>query len=231
MLIHGAAWYLAFLFSTTAHEASHAWAALKLGDKTAFHGGQVSLDPIPHIRREPFGMVLIPILAFMFGGWMIGWASTPYDPNWARQYPRRSAWMAAAGPAANLVLVLVAAAIIHIGLLAGVFHVADMLTPIHLFEAGSGAGAEAIVLLVSVFFSLNVLLFTFNLLPVPPMDGSSVLTLILPESVAEKYRELARSPAFTLVGFIVAWKLFGLAYPAIRDLSIRLLFPGIYDWH
>ena len=76
-------WYVALLFSLTLHEASHAWAAMKGGDRTAYHGGQVSLDPMPHIRREPFGTVVVPLLSFALSGWMIGWASTPYDPRWA----------------------------------------------------------------------------------------------------------------------------------------------------
>lgn len=79
-LINGLVWYIVFLLSTTCHEAAHAWAAKLGGDLTAFHGGQVSLDPVPHIRREPFGMVVFPILSYVMGGWMMGWASAPYDP-------------------------------------------------------------------------------------------------------------------------------------------------------
>jgi Zn-dependent protease len=80
LLVTGFIWYVAFLFSTTCHEASHALVAKLGGDDTAALGGQVSLNPIPHIRREPFGMVLIPLLAFFMSGSMIGWASAPYDP-------------------------------------------------------------------------------------------------------------------------------------------------------
>ena len=96
-LIAGVVWYVVFLLSTTCHEASHAWAAKLGGDLTAFHGGQVSLDPIPHIRREPFGMVIFPLLTYATGGWMMGWASAPYDPSWSERYPRRAAWMSLAG--------------------------------------------------------------------------------------------------------------------------------------
>ena len=71
----GAIWYLVFLFSTTCHEAAHALVAKLGGDTTAAEGGQVTLNPIPHIRRSPFGMVVVPILSFLVGGWMIGWAS------------------------------------------------------------------------------------------------------------------------------------------------------------
>src|SRR5215470_15270748 len=96
--------FVAFLFSTTCHEASHALVAKLGGDETAAQGGQVTLNPVPHIRREPWGMVVFPILSFLFTQSMIGWASAPFDPEWERRYPRRAAWMALAGPAANFTL-------------------------------------------------------------------------------------------------------------------------------
>src|SRR5580704_4114037 len=105
----GLVWYVAFLFSTVCHEAAHALAAKLGGDLTAAEGGQVSLDPIPHIRREPFGMVVFPILSYAVGGWMMGWASAPFNPQWALQHPRRSAWMSLAGPGANFSLTILSA--------------------------------------------------------------------------------------------------------------------------
>src|SRR5918999_2676216 len=90
-------WFSAFLFSTTVHEAMHAWAAYKGGDPTAYHGGQVSLSPVPHVRREPIGMLVVPLLTSLTQGWAIGWASTPYDPLWAARHPQRATLMAAAG--------------------------------------------------------------------------------------------------------------------------------------
>jgi hypothetical protein len=78
-LVIGLAWYVILLFSTTCHEAAHSSVAKLGGDLTAFHRGQASLDPIPHIRREPFGMVIFPILPYAIGGWTMGWASAPYE--------------------------------------------------------------------------------------------------------------------------------------------------------
>ena len=119
----GLIWFVVFLFSTTCHEAAHALAAKWGGDETASQGGQVSLNPIPHIKREPFGMLVVPIVTFALYNfqWMLGWASAPYDPVWAYRHPRRAAWMALAGPAANFTIMLVAALAIRIGLMAGVF--------------------------------------------------------------------------------------------------------------
>src|SRR5271155_4146749 len=118
-LILGVIWYIVFLFSTTCHEGAHSLAAKIGGDTTAFEGGQVTLNPIPHIRRSPFGMVVVPILSFALGGWMIGWASAPYDPHWQRSHPHRAAWMALAGPAANFTLMLLAAVAIRTGVAFG----------------------------------------------------------------------------------------------------------------
>lgn len=224
-LIDGAAWYLVFLFSTTFHEASHSLVALRLGDDTAHRGGQVTLDPIPHIRREPFGMVIVPILSFLLGGWMVGWASAPYDPVWARNYPKRAGLMAIAGPAANLLLVLIAAALIHVGIIFGVFAPPASVTSMHMVEA-THSGFFLVGVLLSLLFSLNLLLFIFNLLPVPPLDGSSGLMLLLSESAARKYWELMSNPGLSLLGFFVAWKVFGLIYPPLQLFALNLLYPG-----
>src|SRR5689334_22260672 len=98
-LLNGLLWFTAFLFSTSVHEAMHALAAYRVGDPPAYLGGQVSLSPLPHIRREPIGMLVVPLLTAFTAGWAVGWASTPYDPRWAARHPRRAAIMAAAGPA------------------------------------------------------------------------------------------------------------------------------------
>ena len=96
-------WYAAFLLSLTCHEAGHAWVARRGGDDTAYLSGQVSLNPWPHIRREPIGTILVPLVTYFTGTsrWMMGWASAPYDPRWEDRHPRRAAAMSAAGPAAN----------------------------------------------------------------------------------------------------------------------------------
>ena len=88
-------WYAVFLFTLTFHEGAHALFAYGGGDDTAYRGGQVTLNPIPHIRREPFGTILIPIMTFFMSGWMMGWASAPYDRYWGQRHPKRLAAMSA----------------------------------------------------------------------------------------------------------------------------------------
>src|SRR5208282_1098394 len=171
VLTLGFIYYVVFLFSTTCHEAAHALVAKLGGDETAALGGQVTLNPIPHIRRSPYGMVVFPILSFLFFGGMIGFASAPYDPNWERRHPHRAALMALAGPATNFTLMLLGA----LGLRAG--------SAFHIIQWDSYSGPHGFpAILLFVLFSLNLLLGVFNLLPVPPLDGSSAIMLLMSEN-------------------------------------------------
>jgi len=221
-------WYGVFVFTTTLHEAAHAWAALKLGDNTAYLGGQVTLDPAPHIRREPVGMVVVPMLSWLANGWMIGWASAPYDPSWARAYPKRAALMAAAGPLADLLLVVVSALGIRAGLAAGVFSLphAESFGFTHLVSAESSGFWSAIAALLSLIFSLNLLLGVFNLLPVPPLDGASLALLLLPPRAAAMYLDFMSRPGISLLGLLVAWKLFGSIFSVVWGFGLDLLYAG-----
>ncbi len=227
-LIAGLVWYVVFLLSTTCHEAAHAWAARLGGDLTAFHGGQVSLDPIPHIRREPFGMVIFPLLTYAMGGWMMGWASAPYDPSWSERYPRRAAWMSLAGPGANLVLAMLAGVVIHIGIGTGFFRHPESVSFMHVVEpvgAGVAAGAATFV---SLMFSLNLLLGTFNLIPVPPLDGFGVLGLLVPEDWARRIQHFGRSlGGFSMIGLLLAWQVFGPLFQPVFSFALRALYPSL----
>ncbi len=226
-LLNGMMWYVVFLFSTTVHEAAHAFAAMKLGDNTAFHGGQVTLNPAPHIQREPLGMVIVPILSLLAGGFMIGWASTPYDPYWAERYPKRSAWMSLAGPASNLLLVLLSALVIRIGMLAGYFIEPDSINFTHVAATPNDSGMFlAVAMLLSIMFTLNLLLFTFNLLPFPPLDGSGALPLLLKEETALNYLNFINNSNFSFIGLFIAWNIFDKVFDPVHLMAINLLYPG-----
>jgi Zn-dependent protease len=229
-LAEGFLWYLAFLFSVVVHEASHAFAALKLGDRTAYEGGQVTLDPLPHIKREPVGTVVVPVLSFLLGGWMIGWASAPYDPLWARSYPRRSAMMALAGPLANLVVVVAAGLIIHLGMAMHLFYAPDRLNLSHIVACHQGGTQAAMATLLSIVFSLNVLLFTFNLIPLPPLDGSGIVPILLSRERAIAYMDFIHNSHLSFIGILIAWKAFDYIFDPVHLLFIHLLYPG-YGYH
>ncbi|MCU1315144.1 MAG: hypothetical protein JWN63_466 [Candidatus Acidoferrum typicum] len=215
LLAFGFIWYVAFLFSTTCHEAAHALAAKIGGDDTAFAGGQVSLNPIPHIQREPWGMVVIPILSLIVNGSIIGWASAPYNPEWERRHPRRAAWMALAGPATNYTLMLIAAVALRLGWSQGWLQ-KDALTGKPDF-AGSVLGA---------FFSLNLLLGTFNLLPVPPLDGSTAIMLFMGETRSQRYLDWLRGNSYAMVGLLLAIVAFRYVYAPIKAVATYYLLQS-----
>jgi len=225
---NGLLWFVAFLFSTTFHEAAHAFVAWRGGDSTAYRGGQVSLSPLPHIRREPIGMVVVPLLTALTRGWAIGWASTPYDPNWEARYPKRAALMAAAGPGGNLLIALASFVALKAGLAAGVFGAPRAARFEHLVDpAAGGSGFGFLGQVLSIFLMLNVLLFVFNLLPFPPLDGGSALGLVLPEALAQQIRALTRNPMFSLAGLLIAWQVFPMIARPIFGIVLRLLHPGL----
>lgn len=222
----GIIWYAIFIISTTFHEVCHGFAAVKLGDPTAYHHGLVTLDPVPHIRRSPFGMVIIPILSFLFSGWMIGWASAPFDPYWAQSNRKNAALTSLAGPAANLILILAAALIIRGGILFGFFHAPETITFTRVAEAEVFGLTNSVAVVVSILFSLNLLLLVFNLIPLPPLDGSNMLLFFLSEQAAERYESLLYQPTYRIIGLVIAWQIFGPVFDPIHTLALNILYPG-----
>jgi Zn-dependent protease len=222
------AYFVVFLFSTTLHEAAHAWAALRGGDPTAYSGGQVSLDPLPHIRREPVGMLVLPLLTAVATGWPFGYASAPYDPRWAQRHPNRAALMALAGPAANLALVLTAAVLLRAGSEAGVFLAPESVSFGHLAATDGGGLWGGAAQMLGAFFSVNLLLAVLNLLPLPPLDGSGALPLLMSTGMARRYQELLwRTPALGLLGLMLAWRLCDAIFDPIFIGAVNLLYPGV----
>jgi Zn-dependent protease len=214
-------WYVVFLLSITCHEGAHAWAAYRGGDLTAYHAGQVSLNPLPHIQREMFGTVIVPLATYVYMGWMMGWASAPYDPHWEARHPRRAAWMALAGPGSNLGLALLGLGALKLGLLVGVW------TPFlgeyyEIDRVVSAVGLwEGIGRFCSILFGLNLVLFLFNLIPLPPMDGASVLSGFVAPA-REWYEKLRSVPMASLGGLLIAWMVFPRVFWA--------LYPPLVHW-
>ncbi len=219
------AWYVVFLFSLTFHEASHSFFAYKLGDPTAYYSGQVTLDPLPHIRREPFGMVLVPLLSYLFYGYMIGWASAPYDPLWALRNPKKSAIMSLAGPLSNFVLAFFSALAIKIGLFLGLFTAPYSFGFFRIIAPTSPGILYPVSFLLSIMFTLNLILFVFNLIPLPPLDGFGAIPLILSEDAGRKYHSFFMSnPLFYFLGLIIAWNIFGFIFTPIFLLALKLIY-------
>ena len=145
------------------HEFSHALAAYRLGDGTAKMFGRLTLNPIVHL--DPFGSVLLVASALLGGGFIIGWAKpTPVNPSMLRGGRRAEAWVAAAGPLSNLVMAGVAALAIRV------------IVALNLVNSDASLFVANVIY---VFVIINVALFIFNLIPIPPLDGSKVMFALM----------------------------------------------------
>jgi Zn-dependent protease len=225
-------WYLVFVLSTTCHEFAHAVVGRLGGDRTAEQEGLLTLDPTVHIRRSPAGMLAIPIVSYLWMGWMVGWASVPYDPHWGRRHPLRSALMSLAGPAANFLLA--GAGIVALRLLLD----RGLLQPPADFDfsfsrvadapEGAASYLGALAKFLSVLVNLNILLGCFNLLPLPPLDGSGVVEGLSPRRAGMVYDYIRSQPIISMSATLLAWALIQpIATPALV-FALKLLYPGLF---
>ena len=172
---------LALIVAVMIHEISHGYVALLCGDTTARDAGRLSLNPIRHV--DPIGTVILPLMLIISNApFLFGWAK-PVPVNLARtRNPREAMWLTAiAGPASNMIQALIGVAIYH-------------------FAARTGFGLlpdAAVVYMARYIVVVNVVLMTFNMIPVPPLDGSRVLTALLPKELAAPYMRLES------IGFII----------------------------
>jgi Zn-dependent protease len=203
---------IAFVFAICVHESAHAWTANRCGDPTARMLGRISLNPMKHV--DPIGTVLVPLIGMLSGVGFIGWAKpTPVDPRNFRHEIRDDVLTSLAGPVSNLLIASVAT----IGL-------------IILNAAAGSAGAAAvswfvpIALLLRAFLAINILLAAFNLIPIPPLDGSHVLRHMLPESSRRIY-DMVGYVGILLLFFIGQPLIALFEYPFVKFFS--LFVPGI----
>ncbi|MBN2710839.1 MAG: site-2 protease family protein [Planctomycetes bacterium] len=227
-LAMGMTWYVVLLFTITLHEAAHSWMSMQLGDYTAHAGGQVSLNPLPHIKRSQFGLVVLPMLSFIFnhGTWMFGMASAPYDPNWANRYPKRAAAMAAAGPGSNLLLMLFVGVLIRFGLAIGIFAPPASISAstVVIPAAGYSGGVAALAVILSIAFTLNLILGIFNLIPIPPLDGSGIIPAFMSHEAAMKYHRFMWEPTTSVIGLLVAWHIAGRIINPAHLAALNILY-------
>lgn len=225
----GLIYFVVFLFSTTLHEASHAWTSHRLGDSTAYEGGQVSLSPIPHIKRSPIGMLVLPLITSVTSGWPIGFASAPYDARWAAAYPRRAALMSLAGPGANLALFFIAWILIRAGTIGGLFIPPEQVQFGHVVAAAQDGYTSAVAFLLGAFYSMNLLLCVFNLIPLPPLDGSGIAPLFLGDRAGRAYLGfLHRTPGLMFIGLYISWQVVNVIFHPLFLALVNLLYPGVH---
>jgi Zn-dependent protease len=188
------------LVSLTVHEAAHAWTADRLGDSTARQLGRVSLNPAVHV--DLIGTVVFPLLAMISHVPLIGWAR-PVPVNLHNlPHPRRDyLFIAAAGPASNLCLAVLAAV---------------------LFRTADPAPGTVPYAIIGTVLLLNVLLAVFNMVPIPPLDGGNVLAGLLPESLAASYYRLRPYGVIILYALMLTGILWRLVRP-VEDLLLSWL--------
>jgi len=210
----------AFLFAITIHEASHAWTASRFGDPTAAAMGRVSLNPLAHI--DPFGTVLLPLILVAIGAPAFGWAKpVMVNPRNLRHPRRDNLWISVSGPAANLTAAAGSLALILLmkALNPGTSaFLRSFLIERQPFPRGFYP-LEGLALILFYAVLVNTYLAVFNLIPVPPLDGSGVLAGLLSEQAAAKYDRLRPYGFFIVVALISV----GLLDIIIRPLQIVIL--------
>jgi Zn-dependent protease len=208
------------LLSLSIHEAAHAWTADRLGDQTARLMGRVSLNPLAHI--DWLGTVLMPILGMVIGGMVIGWAvPVPINTRNLKHIIRDDLLITAAGPVSNLLLAL---------LFSGALHAAFQFGIERMFLANPNSlistAVAYLVMVCAAGVRINLMLAIFNLLPVPPLDGSHFLRAILPYRWLQTYDRYSSLGMFILLGLLLSGGLFFLGIP-IQFLSDFLLPRGL----
>ena len=188
---------LVVVFSIVVHETAHGRAAGFCGDDTAREQGRLTLNPIPHI--DPFGSLILPLVLSLLGAFPFGWAKpVPIDPRRLRDPWNAQPKIAAAGPASNLLLAVIFAVVLGI-----------VVSVVDIRPAAMGAGGLAadvglfLARLAQVGIQVNVVLALFNLLPIPPLDGSWVVRRFLPLSALRRYDQLGRFGFYPVIGFLV----------------------------
>jgi Zn-dependent protease len=209
------------LFAITIHESAHGWAAYKLGDPTAHIMGRITLNPVPHI--DPIGTVLMPAILIIMGAPPFGWAKpVPVNPANLKNPKRDNMLISAAGPAANLLAAFVS--LIAIVLLKAINPNTSYFIRSFLMGRGSLQGGfhplEGLALILFYAVFLNVLLAVFNLIPIPPLDGSGIVTGFLSDEASRMYDKIRP------FGFII---ILGLLYLGLLNLIIRPIQIVIYS--
>lgn len=190
------------LFAITLHEVAHGWAAYACGDPTAKILGRLSLNPIKHI--DPIGTILIPAIAIYFSGFIFGWAK-PVPVNWSnlRHQRRDMPLVALAGPGANLAMALIWAIIAKLALVLG---------------SDQSRTTQVLVTMSTIGMQVNIWLMLLNLLPIPPLDGSRVITSFIPGRWAYELQKVEQFGFIILLALLVTGALSFILQPCMRVL-------------
>jgi Zn-dependent protease len=171
-------------------------------------------------------MVIAPVLSLYLSNMMIGWGAAPYNPQWASQHPKRYALMSLAGPMTNVLLAVIAFVLLLVFAKSGALALsgAPSFTSIAVaFDQEPNTSMAALARVLSVMFSLNVLLAIFNLLPVPPLDGAAVLEGFWPKRVGGFMDKVREVPMYGLLGLLLVWQLVPYVLGPVWSVLVVLL--------
>ncbi len=214
----------ALLFAITIHEASHAWSAMKFGDPTAMSMGRITLNPLAHI--DLIGTVILPLILLISGAPAFGWAKpVMVNPHNLRNPRRDNLWISFAGPAANITAAALSVLLVLFikALRPGsILFLASFLRGGQRFPAGFYP-VEGLVVLLFFFILINTILAVFNLIPVPPLDGSGILEGLLSPSAAAAYGKI-RPYGFIIVVGLIMLGLLNIIVRPVLNLIGTLIF-------
>jgi Zn-dependent protease len=217
-------WFVVFLFSLSFHESAHAWMSERFGDDTGRHQGRITLNPIPHI--DPIGTILFPLISMFTSVPLLGWAKpVQTNPLLWRDKTKANISVSAAGPISNFILMTIAFIILKALILSGLLrfnpalrNIYDVIAP----APGQPAFMQPLAMFLSVMLMLNLALGVFNLIPIPPLDGSHVLEELLPHPMQEAYYQL-RPYGFLLLMALLYLGALSLIFQPISIFILRLL--------
>jgi Zn-dependent protease len=210
------------LFSISFHESAHAWSALQFGDTTARDQGRISLNPIRHI--DPIGSIVVPLMLYIFSGMIFG-AAKPTPVNLANTRNPRLANLvvSGAGPVSNFLLAAVGIVLLRLIRVVQPQAMSDLLAALQGTQFAPGAMAPLAYILF-FFVLVNVSLGVFNLLPIPPLDGSGVLVSLLP-GIRTLYAAIAPF-GFLILILLISTPVLGKIFRPIQTAVVRLVFAG-----
>jgi Zn-dependent protease len=215
---------VALIFSLSVHESAHAWTSNYFGDDLARLQGRISLNPMVHV--DPIGTLLFPAISFFTGAPLIGWAKpTPVNPLRWRDKRVANFWVSIAGVICNFIIAIVAGVIIRILFSANLIDLGMAGYRLVAIPHTDSLIAEGGAQLLTTFFTLNVALGVFNLIPIPPLDGSKVLQSILPPSFESGFEALERF-GFMLLILAMFTGVLGMIFSVVMPLAVKLLLIG-----
>lgn len=202
-----AIWTIPVILAITVHEVAHGWVAAKLGDRTAQMQGRLTLNPMKHI--DPIGTIVVPAVLLVLGGIVFGWAkAVPVNTRNFKNPRRDMAWVAIAGPISNLLMAIAWAFVAKLGVI---------------LSATNPVIGQFIIYSGLAGISINLVLFLLNLIPIPPLDGSRVVSVFLPKKLAYNYNLIEPYGFFILLGLLMLGVLGMIISGPFMDIKMFLI--------